>query len=180
MSQTFKITEKDYRTTVTNLAMAEARGQEITRLHSLLLSITGKEWDRTTPVGPGEGFVDRRTHDYVNAKNQELGMMLDEEREKLKNSEATLKLLDETNRDLKAKCEAVRFLDQVCEILNREHPKRPVTYDEVPQIVEVDIAHRDSARNRCGKLAGEVKDLQELLDECRESSEKMKQPVDSD
>lgn len=151
MTQKFEIDEKDYRTAVTNLAVAEARGQEITRLHSLLVSITGKE----------TGGVTQEAHAYVIEKNKELGATLNGEREKLKNSESTLKLLGETNLDLKAKCEAIRFLDEVCDILNREHPKRPVTYDEVARIVEVNVAHRDSARDRNGVLVEEVKKLKE-------------------
>ncbi len=153
----FEISEKDYRTAVTNLAVAEARGQEITRMHALLLSIVGKEWDRTTPVPSGRTQDEM---DYVSEKNRELAVELDVARRKI-------------SELLKGK----KYLDEVCEILTLENPKRPVTYDEVPAIVQACVAHRDSAREKCEHLQKDVRVLQKTCGERASAAKSLERSV---
>lgn len=148
----FEITENDWKAAVSNLAIATERGQEIARLQALLLQIVGKEWDRTTPVA-GLTNAAQDEVDYVAEKNRALATRIDE---------------------LQG---AVHYLDKVCGILNLEHGARPVTYEEVPAIVESLMAHRDSAQERNEHLRRDVRELQKKIKERNAAANSLERSV---
>ncbi len=144
----FEITEIDYRIAVSNLAIAEERGKQILLLQALLERALGAK----LPAPPDNSLAKiaemRETSAIRDRKIKELA-----------------EKLDRAGRKISELLGAVHHLDKVCGILNLELPARPVTYDEVPRIVESLMAHRDSAQEKCVSFQKSVHDLQKRLKE---------------